>query len=64
MHSEPAPSPPPNVNSNCTSCGQVIGVYEPMIVVSPWGDVTETSVAQRREIHPDDECYHPACHEW
>ena len=64
MHSEPAPSPTPNVHSTCTSCGQVIGVYEPMIVVSPWGDVRETSVAQLREIHPDDHCYHPACYSW
>lgn len=64
MDSQPASLHLSSVPSTCTSCGLVIGVYEPMIVASPWGDVTETSLAQRREIHPDDECYHPACYSW
>jgi hypothetical protein len=64
MDSETAPLHLSSVPSACTSCGRVIGVYEPMIVVSPWGDVAETSVAQCREIDPDADCYHPACYTW
>jgi hypothetical protein len=64
MDSQPTPLHLSSVPSTCTSCGQIIGVYEPMLVVSPWGDVTETSLAQRNEVDPDDERYHPACYSW
>jgi hypothetical protein len=64
MESQPTPLHLSSVPSTCTSCGRVIGVYEPMLVVSPWGDVTETSLAQRKEFDPDDERYHPACYSW
>jgi hypothetical protein len=64
MPIQPAPSHPSSLRLSCVSCGRIIGVYEPMVVVSPWGDVSETSLAQRGEIDPDDECYHPACYPW
>jgi hypothetical protein len=64
MESQPAQVRLTSGPSTCTSCGRVIGVYEPILVATPWGHVVETSLAQRREIDPDDDCYHPACYPW
>lgn len=45
----------------CRDCDDVIGVYEPMVVVTD-GEARNTSRAA--EEHPGglDECYHHACY--
>lgn len=45
----------------CRHCGDVIGAYEPMVLVTPTGP-RDTSLAAERQLtgtmHP---CYHEAC---
>ena len=46
----------------CARCGEVIGVYEPIIALSG-GIARETSRAARLERAPqaDERCYHRSC---
>jgi hypothetical protein len=46
----------------CRHCGEVIGAYEPMIVLRG-GEARRSSRAAEREAGaPMDECYHDACY--
>jgi len=49
---------------NCQVCGQVMGTYEPMIVLSPEGGVREASLLQLEELGLGDVYYHPSCYPW
>jgi hypothetical protein len=44
----------------CRWCSDVIGVYEPMVVLSP-GESRETSLHNERPGEPLGDCYHRAC---
>jgi hypothetical protein len=44
----------------CRHCRDVIGIYEPMVVVAE-GQKRETSLAQ--DPHPAGDCYHRTCFE-
>ena len=44
----------------CRLCGEVIGVYEPMIVVSE-GVPTRTSRVAAGDEDPGEECFHSDC---
>lgn len=49
------------VSTRCRHCGDVIGVYEPMIVITD-GQARKTSKAAEKETAlPRGECYHHAC---
>jgi hypothetical protein len=51
-----------NSTIRCRNCEDVIGVYEPMIVVSD-GRVRDTSRATEPNVRGDaSECYHRACY--
>jgi hypothetical protein len=46
----------------CHQCGDVIGVYEPMIVLTD-GQARNTSRAAKKDTaRPVGECYHHACY--
>jgi hypothetical protein len=46
----------------CRHCGDVIGVYEPIVMKTPTGDHT-TSVAAEPDRFPSyEDCYHEACY--
>ena len=45
----------------CRHCDDVIGVYEPMILVSPEARC-ETSVLAEPNLPPNAECYHRDCY--
>jgi hypothetical protein len=46
----------------CCRCGDVIGVYEPMILLSE-GRPRSTSRLAEQHLHgPLNECYHDACY--
>jgi hypothetical protein len=46
----------------CRACGDVIGVYEPMIVLTD-GQARNTSrAAEKSTARPLGECYHHACY--
>lgn len=54
------PNPTPEKRS-CAHCGDVIGAYEPMIlVVDGWPRKTSASAERDRGSHTG-ECYHVAC---
>ncbi|HMD52753.1 MAG TPA: hypothetical protein VKG62_08550 [Solirubrobacteraceae bacterium] len=46
----------------CELCGEVIGVYEPLIAVGE-GDARETSRAAEPNLQEGVECFHRACFE-
>jgi hypothetical protein len=56
------PDPTPE-KPHCAHCGDVIGAYEPMIVVVD-GEPRKTSATAEhdRDLHPGD-CYHAACYQ-
>jgi hypothetical protein len=46
----------------CTRCGDVIGVYEPLVILTDGdGKVHETSLAAQPDLSPHGEYYHRAC---
>lgn len=45
----------------CRHCNDVIGVYEPMIVLKD-GQAHETSRAVEQDTGPIGECYHQECY--
>ncbi|MGD0455392.1 MAG: hypothetical protein ABSB69_17535 [Solirubrobacteraceae bacterium] len=46
----------------CRHCGDVIGVYEPLVALAE-GRVCETSLAATADcVDPDAICYHRACY--
>jgi hypothetical protein len=48
--------------TKCRRCGDVIGVYEPMIVIAD-GQARKTArAAEKESVSPDGKCYHDACH--
>jgi hypothetical protein len=53
-----------SVQANCAYCGEVIGVYEPMVVVVD-GEVRETSEAAGQTAAEVEDAirYHRACYE-
>lgn len=57
-------SPPPVGHGplpRCGSCGELIGVYEPLLVEGP-GGAKVTSLASEPELELRDLlCWHPAC---
>jgi len=44
----------------CTRCGDVIGVYEPLVILTD-GQAYETSLAVRPDLSPHGEYYHRDC---
>jgi hypothetical protein len=46
----------------CLHCGDVIGVYEPMIVLFGGQARTTSRAAEREAVAPGRECYHEACY--
>lgn len=65
MPQPPNPSERPDSTSekpHCARCSDVIGAYEPMILVVD-GEPRKTSPAEHdRDLHPG-ECYHAACYQ-
>jgi hypothetical protein len=48
----------------CGHCRDVIGVYEPLVVLAGGGDARSTSVAAEPWlVHSDPDCYHQTCYE-
>jgi hypothetical protein len=48
--------------SRCRHCGDVIGVYEPIVLRAATGD-RRTSIAAEPELFPtSDDCFHQACY--
>jgi len=46
----------------CSHCGDIIGVYEPLIMVAEFGQ-HETSVTAEPDLFPtNDDCYHRNCY--
>ena len=45
----------------CTRCGDVIGTYEPLVVLLD-GRACDTSKAEMDDGDPLGECYHRACY--
>jgi hypothetical protein len=46
----------------CSHCGDIIGVYEPLIMMAESGQ-HETSVAAELHLFPtNDDCYHHSCY--
>ena len=59
-HSERPNSTPEK--SHCVHCGDVIGAYEPMILVED-GKPRKTSASAEQDGDPHSgECYHAACY--
>jgi len=46
---------------SCAHCGDVIGVYEPMVMLTG-GEELQTSYAAQPDLSPHGEYYHRACH--
>jgi len=46
---------------HCDHCGDVIGVYEPLVLVST-GKPNETSLAANPDLSCAEACYHVACY--
>jgi hypothetical protein len=58
LAAQPSPTP---ATTRCRHCGDVIGVYEPMIVITD-GRARSTSRAAEIEAGgPLEQCYHDAC---
>jgi len=58
----PLESLPARPRPRCGRCGDVIGVYEPMVLESPDGD-RETSVAAEPHLAVTDRtCFHRDCY--
>jgi hypothetical protein len=46
----------------CPHCGEIIGVYEPLIVMAEFAQ-HETSITAEPHLFPtDDDCYHRRCY--
>jgi hypothetical protein len=53
---------PPEETLRCNRCGDVIGTYEPMVVLAD-GQARETAKAAEQDIARSiGECYHHACY--
>jgi hypothetical protein len=65
MPQPPSPSEKPNPTPekpHCVHCGDVIGAYEPMILIEDGKPrKTSTSAEQNRDRHASDH-YHMACY--
>jgi predicted ATPase len=46
----------------CRRCDDVIGAYEPMVVVRDGRARTTSRAAARQSLDDADECYHEACY--
>ena len=52
-----------NRRTFCKHCGDVIGVYEPMVLRTPTGDHTTSLLAAESDRFPSyEDCYHEACY--
>lgn len=47
----------------CEACGEVIGVYEPCVVIDAAGERATSRLAERVAGERDGCAYHTACHE-
>ena len=45
----------------CAHCGDVIGVYEPMVMLTG-SEALHTSYAAQPDLSPHSDYYHGACH--
>jgi hypothetical protein len=51
-----------NIAVRCGSCGDVIGVYEPIVVVVEGGPRTTSGAAEPELTREAAECYHHNCY--
>lgn len=49
-------------NLRCRRCDDVIGAYEPMVVVADGRSYSTSRAAGRQSLSDADECYHEACY--
>lgn len=47
----------------CQHCGDVIGVYEPMVVRGPSGATRTSLAAQPELVRTEMACFHQACYQ-
>jgi hypothetical protein len=60
-HSHPDPASPARLC--CRQCGDVIGVYEPLVVVEQEGPRLTALAAEPGQFPVGAACFHAACHE-
>jgi hypothetical protein len=46
----------------CARCGDVIGVYEPLVVIAPHGPRQASCAAEPELVRAREEVFHRACH--
>jgi hypothetical protein len=59
LHQQSHSSSPPR----CQLCGEVIGVYEPLVLVRAGTPYTTSIVAEAHLFPTIEACYHGACYE-
>jgi hypothetical protein len=55
--------PSPRTRLHCRYCGDVIGVYEPLVVQCGSGDGESSLAAEPDLWGPGPECFHRQCYE-